>query len=214
MHSVTDPAGIPACSNWPAFRRDWTAQRAPFGTRCSRGTLRTRAVGREHIVATPVAVCPRESPAEVSAGEVSAKLLLDVARQPAFVVLARVGKEVFEIPADKIIQDGFLGTPRDIGRRERGHEGLRAWRPRARTGSSETADLGSASRVADRAALSPGQRLPGGCVAARGHGRGCRRRCRFAAGAASSARAGGRDSRTGASARFRRIVRSATLTTP
>ncbi len=85
----------------------------------------------EQVVATRVAVTPSETRRKVAASEVCAKLLLDVAGQPTFVVLAGVGEERFEIRADKLVQHRLGGAARRVSGCERGH-GERARQSAAR----------------------------------------------------------------------------------
>jgi len=69
----------------------------------------------------------RVNPSEnTSALEEAAQLLLDVARQSAVVVLARVGEERLEMLAHQAVKDGFRGSSRPAGGSERCHDpGLR-----------------------------------------------------------------------------------------
>ena len=77
--------------------------------------------GDEQIVPTSVTRKASEAPAEVPTGEVGAELLLNVARQPAFVVLTRVGEEAFELLLDELVEDGFRRSAWQVGRGEAGH---------------------------------------------------------------------------------------------
>jgi hypothetical protein len=56
--------------------------------------------------------------------QIRAKLPLDVAREPAVVVLAGVGEgeEGFQILADETVQNGLGRAARQIGGREGGHK--------------------------------------------------------------------------------------------
>jgi hypothetical protein len=60
-------------------------------------------------VATRIAPGPREAPAEITAGQISTELPLDVAREPAIVVLAGVGEEGLEVLADETVKNGLVG---------------------------------------------------------------------------------------------------------
>jgi hypothetical protein len=59
--------------------------------------------GDEQVMDTGVARKASKAPAEVPAGQECAELLLDVARQPSFVVLARVGEDAFEMLLDELV---------------------------------------------------------------------------------------------------------------
>jgi hypothetical protein len=76
-------------------------------------------------VAARIAVAPHESFREQAALQVGAQLVLDVARQPAIVVLAGVGEERFEVLTYEAIQNGLRWTPREVGGSEDGHEAAR-----------------------------------------------------------------------------------------
>jgi hypothetical protein len=58
---------------------------------------------------------------ELAALQVRAQLALDVTRKATLAVLARVGKERFEVGPDELIQHGFRWAARRVRGRERGH---------------------------------------------------------------------------------------------
>jgi hypothetical protein len=70
--------------------------------------------GDEEVALTGVAVKTEESVGEYSAREVGAEGLLDVARQAAFIALAGVGEERFEVVAHDRVEDRLRRPARGV----------------------------------------------------------------------------------------------------
>ncbi len=116
--------------------------------------------GDQQVVATGVAVCPREAPAEVAAAEVGTQLLLDVAGQAAFIVRARVGEERLQVATDKIVQDGFLGAAREVRRGEGGHNARAASPATCQNGPVRSHEVARPSGWPGRVQVCPSLSVP------------------------------------------------------
>ena len=79
-------------------------------------------------MAAGVAPEPGKTFRKVSAPDERPELLLDVAGQPSFVVLASVGQEALQIRADKLMENRLGRLAGDVRGRERGHESFRTSR--------------------------------------------------------------------------------------
>jgi hypothetical protein len=103
----------------------------------------------KQIVAATVAVTASEAFGEHSAFKEGAKLLLDVARQAAIAVLARVGEKGFEVLADQAIENRLGRASRKVRGGESSHGLLHKpdAMPRSRGGISRRKRRASAGMV-------------------------------------------------------------------
>jgi hypothetical protein len=73
-------------------------------------------------VTTGIAPGSKKAFREDAAFQIPTKLVLDVPRQSALVVVARVGEKGFQVLPHEAVEDGLGGAARKIGGRESSHD--------------------------------------------------------------------------------------------